>query len=347
LKIKTTAIIVCSSEESEVIVRAVESLARQDAPPDQVVVVDNSPDGRHGEAVAGLGVSFHAAHENLGFPGGVNRGAELARGEFLFLLNPDAEAAPDCLARLLALLESRPDAAVAGAQVLLPDGRVNAGDNPIHLSGLCWAGNYLGHVESGPARPALSVSGAAMLIRSDDFRRLGGFSPAIFMYFDDADLCWRAALAGRSVLFCPEATVEHDYSFDKGPGKWKWLEESRLSAVFSNYGPGTLILLGPLLVATELAIWLASLRGGWARQKLLAYRSLWRRRAVIRQHRLEVQSSRLVSDARLLPHFAPVVDTPILDSPLMRLAAIPQGLYARIACAVLRVPGRSGGSGSR
>jgi GT2 family glycosyltransferase len=346
LKIKTTAIIVCSTEESGVIARAVESLAGQHMPPDQVVVVDNSPDGRHEAALAGLGVTFHAAHENLGFPGAVNRGAGLARGEFLFLLNPDAEAAPDCLARLLAALESRPDAVVAGAQILLPDGRVNAGDNPIHLSGICWSGNFLGPVEHGPDRPVLSVSGAAMLIRRDDFLGLGGFSPAIFMYFDDSDFCWRAAIAGRSVLFCPGAIVEHDYSFDKGPAKWLWLEESRLSAVLANYGSRTLILLGPLLLATELAIWLAALRGRWAGQKLRSYRSIWQRRSAIRQHRREVQASRLVPDARLLPRFARVVDTPVLDSPAMRLAAVPQRLYARFVSALLRVPGRSGGSGS-
>jgi GT2 family glycosyltransferase len=234
------------------------------------------------------------------------------------------------------LLESRADAAIAGAQVLLPDGRVNAGDNPIHLSGICWSGNYLGPVEAGPARPVLSVSGAAMLIRSEDFRALGGFSPAIFMYFDDADLCWRAGISGRTVLFCPEALVKHDYSFDKGPGKWKWLEESRLAAVLANYESRTLLLLSPLLFAAEVAIWLAALRGGWARQKLLSYGALWQRRATVRRHRQGVQASRRVSDARLLPRFAQVVDTPILDSPLMRLAALPQKPYSRFVSAMLR-----------
>ncbi len=103
-----------------------------------------------------------------------------------------------------------------------------------------------------------------MLIRAEDFDRLGGFSPAIFMYFDDADLGWRARIAGRCVLFCPEAVVEHDYEFDKGPRKWTWLEESRLAAVFEQLRGRTLLLLSPFLLVTELAIIADALRGGWA-----------------------------------------------------------------------------------
>jgi GT2 family glycosyltransferase len=333
---RVSSIIVCSSEDSEVIAGAVASLLRQDSPPDEVVVVDNSPDARHEAALGGLGIVYHAAGRNLGYAGAVTAGAGLASGDFLFLLNPDAEAAPDCLCRLLEALEAEPAAAIAGAQILLPDGRVNAGDNPIHLTGLCWSGNYLGVREDGPVRTTLAVSGASILIRRRDFDRLGGFSPALFMYFDDAELCWRARVAGHSVLFCPSAIVEHDYEFDKGPRKWTWLEESRLAVILTNYEARTLVVLAPYLIATELVILLAALKGGWITEKLRAYPSVWRRRGAIRVTRRQVRLSRKVSDRELVPEFAPVVDSPILDSPLMRLAAGPQLLYARLVRLLLR-----------
>lgn len=333
---RVTANIVCSSEDSGVIVGAVESLLRQNPPPDEIIVVDNSTDARHEAALSGLGLVYYAARRNLGYAGAVNVGARLATGEFLFLLNPDAKASPDCLALLLEALDSEPGAAIAGAQILLPDGRVNAGDNPIHMTGLCWSGNYLGVREHGPARRTLAVSGAAILVRKQDFDRLGGFSSATFMYFDDTELCWRARIAGHSVLFCPEATVEHDYEFDKGLRKWTWLEESRLAVILANYEARTLAILAPLLITTEIAILLAALRGGWLPEKLRAYPAVWGRRSAIRVQRREVRNSRRVTDHELMPEFASVVDTPILDSPLMRLAAWPQRVYAGAARALLQ-----------
>ena len=51
--------------------------------------------------------------------------------------------------------------------------------------------------------------GAAMLVRGDDFRALAGFDTAYFLYFEDADLCRRAADRGGAVRFVPGAAVRH------------------------------------------------------------------------------------------------------------------------------------------
>ncbi len=327
---RVSAILVGYLEDPLVTSAAIESLMAQTRPPDEVILVDNSGDARHRPTAERTGAVYVDPGSNLGFAQGVNLGAGAASGDYLLLMNPDSEADPSMLEVLLDALEADPAAAVAGAQVLLPDGRVNAGSNPIHLSGLSWSGGYLGPPESGPPREVLSVSGATMLVRASAFERLGGFHPAIFMYHEDVDLCWRARLAGLSVLVCPEATVVHDYEFEGGPGKWQWLEEGRLIAVLSNYQSRTLVLLAPLLLATEFATFGAAAAGGWLGSKVRAWRAVWNKRRLIRSWRQKVAGLREVPDRDLLPEFTEVVDSPALDSTAVRLGAGPQLVWARV-----------------
>lgn len=330
-----SAVIVAYLGSPAEIKTSIESVNRQDRPPQEVLLVDNSPDGRHRSTAEATRATWLSAGRNLGFAGGVELAANRAGCEYLLLLNPDATAEQGCLRLLAEALDAEPQAAVAGAQVLLPDGRVNAGDNPIHLSGLCWSGNLGGNAEQGPPRETLAVSGAAIMVRTADFLALGGFHPAIFMYFEDTDLCWRSRIAGRKVLFCPDARVEHDYEFDQGPRKWQWLEEGRLAAVLTNFEPRTLLVLSPLLVAVELATSVVAIRDGWFSGKLAAWRTLWRRRRELRSTRRAVRLSRRVPDRELLAEFAPAVDSPALDSTLMRAAGTPQRVYARIVLRLL------------
>jgi GT2 family glycosyltransferase len=60
-------------------------------------------------------------------------------------------------------------------------------------------------------RPAAvqTVSGAAMLIRGEAFRCIGGFDSGFRMYFEETDLCRRLQGAGYGVAFCPTAAAAH------------------------------------------------------------------------------------------------------------------------------------------
>jgi GT2 family glycosyltransferase len=217
-----TAIIVGTGEPPDVLARLIASLRRQTLSPAQMVCVDQSPDGRYAVLADAPDseVEVLGLRENLGYPSACNRGAQRATQEYLLFINPYAEADASCIAELHDALDARRDAVIAGAQVLLPDGRVNAGDNALHLTGLSWAGRYGLAPESGPPRPAAVVSGATLMVRRDAFEALGGYTEGFFMYYDDVDLAWRARLLGWEVLFCPSATLAHDYEFTKGSYKW-------------------------------------------------------------------------------------------------------------------------------
>jgi GT2 family glycosyltransferase len=296
---------------------AVRSLLAQTVTPLEVIVVDNDPGGATEATFSrdGLPVGVRTIHTgaNLGYTGAVNLAAGQARGDWLFFLNPDATAAEDCLDRMLEAVDG-PEVAIVGAQILLPDGRVNAGENPVNIAGISWSGAYGGERESGPARDTAAVSGAALMVRRDAFLEAGGLCPAFFMYVDDTDLAWRLRLGGRRVRYCPQAVVVHDYEFDKGPGKWFYLERNRAWALLSNLRLRTLLLLAPVLAATELAVLTRAFRERWLKEKLRAWGSLIAHAAELRRWRSSVQAGRRVSDRRVLELFAGRLQTELLDA---------------------------------
>ena len=54
------------------------------------------------------------------------------------------------------------------------------------------------------------VAGMFMLFRAGDFRSVGGFDEAYFLYYEDVDLCRRLRSAGSRVSYAPSAEVVHD-----------------------------------------------------------------------------------------------------------------------------------------
>jgi GT2 family glycosyltransferase len=319
--------------------RAVESLLTQTELPVEVLVVDNHPDSSTAIAMAGWRfddrVRLVHSGENLGYTAACNLAARQARGDWLFFLNPDARADPDCLRSLM--MESV-DARVGaiGAQVLLPDERTNAGDNPLHVTGIAWAGRFGQAREHGHARRAATVSGAALLARTSAYRAVGGLCERFFMYYDDADFCWRLRLAGWDVVFCPEAVVWHEYQFEKGAGKWYWLERNRLWSVLSNYSAITLVLLGPLLAGAEGMVAIIALRDGWGRSLVRAWGSLLPAAVEMTRWRKQVQRTRRVPDSELLELMSGRFETALVHSPAVRALNPLTELYRQSLRLILR-----------
>ena len=95
-----------------------------EAPVEIIVVDDGSPDDTPRVLPAIPGLRYHQREGNGGFIAACNDGAALARGEFLVFLNNDTVPQPGWLDALLATFAQVPDAGLAGAQLLYPDGRL-------------------------------------------------------------------------------------------------------------------------------------------------------------------------------------------------------------------------------
>jgi GT2 family glycosyltransferase len=336
--VPSVSAIVVTYREVALTLEAVASVKRQTAPVEQIVVVDNDPDGSMREPLAREHPDVTLlALDNPGHAVACNRAAELATGDVLVFLDPDAALAPDALERMLAVLDAQPRAGLVSPQILFSDRpTVNAGDNPVHLTGLSWCGRYDQPPEEGPPRATFTTSGACHVVRADAFREVGGYCEDYFVIYDDPDLCWRLWLAGWEVWYCPDARGVHDYAFGENPRKWFWLERHRLSSVLVNYEGRTLALLVPLLVASELGLMLLAWREGWLGPKLEAYRSLWRSRRALRARRRAVQASRRVVDDALIERISARIDSGQLDNPVLPLANPLMVAFHRGLVAVLR-----------
>jgi len=146
-----------------------------------------------------------------------NKGAAVARGEFLLFLNDDIEVLPDHPDWLECLIEhaQRPEVGVVGPQLLYPDHKVQhagmflSGDVARH------AFRFLGAEDPGPfglarmQRNVTSVTGACYMVRRDVFDALGGFDEAHSVVNNDLDFCLRAQQSGLHVIYTPHTTLIH------------------------------------------------------------------------------------------------------------------------------------------
>jgi GT2 family glycosyltransferase len=141
---------------------------------------------------------------NLGFGGGANQGAALAKGKFLFFLNPDVWIERDCLELLFKAAEAN-NLGVAGPTVL------NYSDDSLQSRGASGFDIFGLSVDPRPAdhMPRLFSPSAFYFIRRNLFEKIGGWDDCFFMYGEEMDIAWRIWIAGGNVGAVPMAKMHH------------------------------------------------------------------------------------------------------------------------------------------
>lgn len=179
---------------------------------DVIVVDDGSEDDTRAVLTRDYPeVQVEALPVNAGFVAAANAGLQCATTPWVLLLNNDMTLAPDCLERLMA-------AAHANAADLLaplvcwrddPEVLYSAGD-VLHANGRPEAVGFRQPLGTFVAPSKIfGVSGGAGLLRREVLQTIGYLAPGFVAYFEDADLCCRARLAGYTAACVPEARAWH------------------------------------------------------------------------------------------------------------------------------------------
>ncbi len=324
----TTAIsvVVVGFRHGKAIRRPLEALASELRDGDELIVVDNAsgdstPEVAEAAAPAALVIRNR---ENAGFPAACNLGAAEATRELLVFLNPDAVVAEGWRDAIEAPLHDGSGWAAWQALVTAEGGRVvNTRGGVLHFTGIAWAGgaglsiaDQQGaglSIEERVSEPGF-VSGACLAIPRARFERLGGFAGDFFLYHEDVDLSLRARLTGGALGVAVDACVDHEYEFDKGPAKWRYLERNRWATLIRTYPGGLLALLAPALIATELALVPASIAGGWFGQKLRAWGDTLAAVPRLLRERRAIQATRSETTAEFARALTPKLDSPYLGA---------------------------------
>ncbi|MDE6048965.1 MAG: glycosyltransferase family 2 protein [Paramuribaculum sp.] len=161
-----------------------------------------------------------AFEKNYGFAEGYNKAINLVDTPYCVLLNSDVEVKNDWVTPLLDYMETHPEVGAAQPKIL-------SADNPdkFEHAGACGGfldrhgypycrGRIFDTVESddGQYDTPMSVfwaSGAAMMVRTEVYRRAGGLDKEFFAHMEEIDLCWRIRLLGYDIAVVPQSQVYH------------------------------------------------------------------------------------------------------------------------------------------
>ena len=230
------AAIIVSHNSQDVLPHCLAALARQSQPPTVISIADSgSTDGGYLRELAAVYPIKLAFAGNIGFARANNLAVREvpANTEMVVFLNPDTILPPDYLAKALAILRARPEAAVvAGILEGYDFTSGNAGGNATNANGRydstgvfrAWYGRWYdrdqGRLLTEVKRPATLVPalcGALLCCRWQALRPFWPdiFAPEFFLYKEDIELCLRLRLAGLKILFTPELHAYHGRGWQK------------------------------------------------------------------------------------------------------------------------------------
>lgn len=195
----------------------------------EIIVVNNDEDENLSSELKGLfpEVIYVKSKTNLGYGGGNNLGAKHAKGEYLFVLNPDTLIFKDTIDELIAFLRKNMNVGIAAPML------VDQNNVPFMLQGtseltpskgiVClsfieklfpnnplsrqywlkdWNHQKLQEVEVTP--------GTAFMISKKLFTQIGGFDESFFLYFEEDDISKRVRKLGQKIYILAKAKIYHE-----------------------------------------------------------------------------------------------------------------------------------------
>lgn len=207
-------ILVLNYNGKETLLNCLRSVYQLDYQNFETVIIDNnSDDGSFELAKQNFSTAhFIKNHSNLGFAAGNNVGIRFALEKFadyVLLLNSDAYLKKDALTKLIEETEKVPGFDIASPLITRAD------EKTIWFAGgkINWLRMRTTHLfDAYSSQPSSSeyITGCAMLVKKQVFKKIGLFDEDFFLYYEDADFSLRAKKNGFSLGIIPAAKITHD-----------------------------------------------------------------------------------------------------------------------------------------
>ncbi len=271
------SVIIVTYNSEKYIVDCLNSLCIQAYQPIEILVFDNASSDETLNLIQSTfpEVRLQMGNANIGFAAANNRAAHLAKGEYLAFLNPDTTVDGNWLAPMIETLTNNPVIGAVTPQIVLAHNPtlINTCGNNIHLSGLTYCEQYGQPVIDCDPYTVSAISGAAFVISSNLFHKVGGFEERLFMYYEDTDLSLRMRCAGLSCTAVPASIVYHAYKPTFSAQKVFYLERNRYLSLLSLINWQMLLLMLPSMLLIEGVSWGYAILQG--RQEIKAKWRAW------------------------------------------------------------------------
>jgi N-acetylglucosaminyl-diphospho-decaprenol L-rhamnosyltransferase len=279
--------------------RCLKAIAAQSFAKFEVLIVDNaSADGSEKTPLPDDRFRMILAGKNLGFAAGNNLAAKQAKGEWLFLVNPDAYLESECLTILHHAILRYPDCALFGCTQLddaaptLLDG---SGDC-YYFTGYPWRGGKGWGVENLPDEGEVwGPCGGAYLVKREVYEKAGGFDEDFFCYCEDVDLNFRLRLQGHKAIQVVEAFLRHEGSAITGKQSEFSVFHGTRNRVWAFVKNMPDLFFWPLLPFHLLTVGLQLFDPGTSPARWKGLKAAWEGMPTAWKKRQEIQSKRTAS----------------------------------------------------
>lgn len=191
----------------------------------EIIVFDNNSPEKPIEKIKNKfpKVQFIVSETNLGFAKANNQAVEMAKGEYVLILNPDTLLPENLFDEILPFADSKSNLGILGVRMIDGDGKFhpeskrnipNFKNTFGKLFGSFFSnknGNsyYKEEVNELEVTKAEILTGAFMLLKRDVYQKIGGFDEAYFMYGEDIDLSYTLILNDFENYYYGKTSIIH------------------------------------------------------------------------------------------------------------------------------------------
>ncbi len=237
------SVVIPSKDHPDILERCISSLKEKTVlPPDlsyEIIVTDNGSNPENRARIENMlrNDTYLYEEEAFNFSRMCNRGASVAKGDYLLFLNDDMEITePDWLLKLVSSA-SLPRAGAVGAKLLYPSsdriqhaGITNLRIGPAHKLQFLSDSEDRYYGRNRYVHDMMGVTGACLLVRAELFRSIGGFDEVLKVAFNDVDLCYRIYEEGYYNIERNDTFLFHHESLSRGNDAEDESKQLRLTA---------------------------------------------------------------------------------------------------------------------